>query len=127
MATSTAHALFNRKLMDMFEDLAACFPSVPEFGIAISPTARMLLNMDPRQGQRIFNDFVAVPFESRIIARDDAFLLAHDQFGPDGGAGAGNLVALIKGVWKDSSAEDKDAIWKHLHVLIVLSRRCMDQ
>lgn len=120
-----ALAMFNRKLYDMLEDLAASFPVVPEFGLANSPTARMLMNLDPTQAQRMFQEYVALPYDARILARDDAFLLSQDHFGPVGGCGTVDMIALIKGVWTDASAENKDAIWKHLHVLIVLNRRCL--
>lgn len=120
-----AYAMFNRKLYDMLEDLAASFPIVPEFGIAISPTARMLMNIDPTQAQRMFHEYVALPFEMHILARDDGFLLSQERFGPTGGVGTADMISLIKGVWRDASNDNKDAIWKHLHVLIILSRRCL--
>lgn len=117
--------MFNRKLTDMLEDLAACFPTVTEFSMAISPPARMLLSMDPTQGQRMFQEYVAMPFESHILSRDEAFLMSQEQFGPAGAPVVGDIVALIKRVWSGASMENRDAIWKHLHVLIVLNRRCI--
>lgn len=113
--------MFNRKLMDMLEDLAACFPTVTEFTVATSPPARMLLGMDPCHAQGLFDEFVALPYERRILDRDEAFLMSQERFGPV----TTDLVAMIKRVWQDASREDKEAIWRHLHVLIVLNRRCV--
>lgn len=118
------YSMFNRKLTDMLEDLAECFPTVPEFSMAISPPARLLLSLDPRQAQRLFQDYVAQPYETYILSRDEAFLLSQDNFGPVGALNMGDIVALIKRVWQEASAENKDAIWRHLHVLVVLNRRC---
>lgn len=121
----TSHTLFNRKLIDMLEDLASSFPMVPEFAMAITPPARMLLNMDPKQGQRMFNEYVALPYESHILARDEAFLLAREDFGPCGANVNGDIVIMIKSVWRGASPADREAIWQHLHVLILLNRRCL--
>lgn len=118
------YGMFNRKLTDMLEDLAECFPSVPEFSMAVSPPARMLLSLDPRQAQRLFQDYVALPYEEYILSRDEVFLLSQDSFGPVDAPCLGDVVALIKRVWQEASDENKDAIWRHLHVLIVLNRRC---
>lgn len=120
-----ALGMFNRKLFDMLEDLASSFPTVPEFGIAVSPTARMFMNLDPSKAQKMFHEYVGTPFEKHIVARDEAFLLSqnHEHFGV--AASSGDIIRMIKGVWMEASVEDKDAIWKHLHVLIVLSRRCL--
>lgn len=118
-----AFQLFNRKLIDMLEDLASCFPSVTEFSMALSPPARMLLTMDPRHGQQMFSTFVVRPYENHIMSKDEAFLMNQESFGPKGLVGV-DIVNLIKRVWREASARDKDAIWRHLHVLIVLSRRC---
>lgn len=117
--------MFNRKLTDMLEDLAECFPDITEFSMAISPPARLLLTLDPSQAQRIFQDYVVSPYEKHILSRDDVFLLSQEQFGPVGTLDTGDIVALIKRVWKEASNENKDAIWRHLHVLVLLSNRCM--
>lgn len=121
MAVTPELSMFNRKMMDMLEDMAACFPEVTEFALAISPAGRMLISLDPCHGQKLFNTFVALPYESRILARDEAFLMNQTEFGPTDV----NVVTLIKRVWKEASSEDRDAIWKHLHVLIILNKRCV--
>lgn len=117
------YEMFNRKLTDMMEDLSACFPAVTEFAVVLSPPAQMLLKLDPAHAQRMFHEYVALPHENRILNRDEAFLMSQDRFGPVT-SDQGDVVALIKRVWQGASLEDRDAIWKHLHVLIVLSRRC---
>lgn len=121
---STAHLMFNRKLTDMFEDLAASFPAVPEFSVAVSPPARMLLTLDPQHGQKMFNQYVALPYETHILDRDQTFLLSQTNFGPSSGV-TGDAVNLIKRVWSEASGTDQDAIWRHLHVLVILNRRCI--
>lgn len=122
-SASDTYLLFNRKLIDMLEDLSACFPTVTEFSMALSPPGRMLMSMDPCHSQRMFQEYVILPYEQRILDRDEAFLLTQEQFGPTT-INQGDLVALVKRVWCDASTKDRDAIWRHLHVLIVLSRRC---
>lgn len=113
--------MFNRKLTDLLEDLAACFPSVPEFAVAVSPPARMLLNIDPLHGQMMFHKFIALPYESFILAKDETFIMKQTQFGPM----ATDAVNNIKRAWMQAPLLDQEAVWKHLHVLIILNRRCI--
>lgn len=117
------YLMFNRKLTDMLEDLAACFPTVPEFAVALSPPGRLLMTIDPSHPHHMFHEYVVLPYERRILDRDDAFLLSQELFGPPSST-QGDVVALIKRVWCGATVEDREAIWRHLHVLIVLSRRC---
>lgn len=124
-SSTTLHNMFNRKLTDMMEDLAACFPSVTEFAVALSPPARMLLCIDPCHGQHMFHQYVAVPFERHILSRDEKFMMSQEHFGPPDGPGH-DVVAMIKRVWRAASTQDQDAIWKHLQVLLILNKRCID-
>lgn len=120
MIDEQRYSMFNRKLTDMIEDLATSFPTVTEFAIALSPPARMLLSLDPAHAQRMFQEYVVLPYEQHVLDRDEAFMLAQERFGPV----TNDLVTTIKRVWLGATTVDREAIWKHLHVLIVLSRRC---
>lgn len=121
-----AQTLFNRKFFEMMEALASAYPTVTEFAFACSPATRLLVTMDPTQPRTIFDEYVAKKFETQIIARDDAFFLSHADYGPSLGSNqhAPDIVSLIKRVWQNASDADHDAIWQHLHVLLILNKRC---
>ncbi len=117
-----AWELFNRKLDAFVSDVRPLVGHMPEYTTAAS-SIRLLASLEPRKNQDLFDTFVARPYEDRILARDEAFFMDH----ADLGAGASNagVVQLLKNVWAQSLApQDKDAVWAHLQVLIVLNRRC---
>ena len=115
--------LFNRKLSAFLGDLRPLVGTVPEYAVA-SSSVRMLAQMEPRKNQELFDAYVAQPYEERIIAKDEAFFLEHDETALGGGADNVGVVQLLRQVWQGLSAADKDAVWAHLQVLVVLNRRC---
>ena len=116
--------LFNSKLIDFVDDLQGVLGHLSEYSI-FSSSARFLAQFQLRQNQDIFDRFVAKPYGSLIVARDEAFLLEQD-FSGVAGCNDG-IVSLLKTVWTSLPQEDRDSIWSHMQVLIVLNDRCNSQ
>lgn len=114
---------FNNKLCDMLDGLASSFPAVPQFALAVTATRIGIIGL-PAQPQLMFDKYVAIPYEARIMARDEAFFIAHSAYGDDLNADVTtiDLVSVIKGVWKDATPEDHVQIWRHLNLLVELNR-----
>jgi hypothetical protein len=116
MAVS-AHCMFNRKLIDFVTDLKPVLGHMQEYTLALS-SVKMLDVIDERKNQVIFDLYIATPYHERIDACDDNFFLNHDDPNTVG------VMQLLKTVWANMSQLDKDAVWAHLRVLLVLNRRC---
>lgn len=115
------HDLFNRKLLDFIADLKPIIGTLPEYGVA-SASAKLMSQVDEKKNQQFFDRYVA-SFEPSILSRDESFFLRRDFDAGVGQEGVG-VVQLLQGVWGGLSAEEKDAVWSHLQVLLVLNRRC---
>lgn len=117
------YELFNRKLADFVEDLAPLMQHMPDYQM-LSATASLLSSMQPRKCQEYFDMYVAAWFEKQILERDEHFFLARDY--PDAQTTCQDLgiVPMLKSVWASLSQPDRDAVWAHLKVLVLLNRRC---
>ena len=113
MAVS-AHCMFNRKLIDFITDLKPVIGHMQEYSLALS-SVKMLDKIDEHKNQAMFDHYIATPYHQRIDACDDAFFLGQDNIG---------VMHLLKTVWSGMPQQDKDAVWAHLRVLLVLNRRC---
>jgi hypothetical protein len=117
--------LFNRKLSDFTSDLVTSFPHVPEFNI-MRKSAQLMANvMDVKGNQALFDKHVASRYADHIKCRDEAFFLTESYAAAGGNTSSGlNVVEVLKGVWRSLSDADKDAMWRHLQVLVILNERC---
>ena len=113
---------FNNKLIDFADDLSGVIGHLPEYGLLTS-SVRFMAQFNVRQNQQFYDQYVGRPFGASILARDEKFFLEEASFEAD----QGNLVALIKSVWRSLSKADQDSIWQHMQVLVVLSERCNNQ
>lgn len=121
------HELFNRKLMEFIDDLKPLVGHLPEHGI-LTKSVRLLANLDARANQRIFDQYLGEPYGERILKRDEAFFLndcdqAYQYVAEWSQSPSSGIVPMLKQVWKDLAKQDRDAIWSHFQVLLVLSRR----
>ena len=117
------YELFNRKLSDFVEDLAPLLGHLPDYKM-LTATINLLSSMQPCKNQQYFDAYIAAWFESQIMAEDEDFFLAHDY--PDAGSTCTDLgiVPLLKNVWTTLGDTDRQAVWAHLKVLVLLNRRC---
>ena len=120
-STRCPWTLFNRKLLEFVDDLQSVLGHLSEYTMFAS-TARLLSQFQLRQNQDFFERFVAKPYASMIAAKDEAFLLDED-FASIAGNGNG-IVSLLKSVWTSLPQGDRDSIWAHMQVLVVLNGRC---
>lgn len=120
--------LFNKKLMDFAEDVNKLRASgkaddVPQLDM-LKPSISLAAQFDPKKPHIIFKEHVADKYSKYINERDEAFFLTH-EYADDVDEKVGlNIVEMIKGIWKNLETEDKDAIWGHLQILLLLSKKC---
>lgn len=113
--------LFGRKLLDFAEDVQPLIGHMPAYTLVTSGI-KWMCNFDPQKNVDLFKDYVAKPYGSRIESKDESFFLTAEL----GSSGHENtLVDMIRNVWTIGlTAQDKEAVWAHLQVLLLLSRRC---
>ena len=126
METATSanpHELFNRKLADFIEDLHPLLGHLADYKM-LQTTTSLFSTMQPRQNQQYFDIYVAAWFEDQIMNKDEEFFLQHSY--PDAHMAVQDLgiVPMLKSVWKSLAPSDRDAVWAHLRVLVLLNKRC---
>jgi hypothetical protein len=116
---------FNNKLTEFVKDLGVAFPDIHDITM-LRTSLTLAKNVDSGLPQRLFHEHVASPFGDRILASDEGFFMQYDYKDLSKIHGVEiDIVGKIKGVWHELSPENQHAIWKYLHVLVVLSRKCV--
>ena len=119
--------LFNRKLLDFADDLRALKEGMPHLQVpeldVLRPSIKLALTVDETKPRRMFNDYVAAHYEQRILDKDERFFLEQAAFG-GGSQESFNLVQVLRRMWTELSPSDRDAIWAHLRVLLLLNAKC---
>jgi hypothetical protein len=116
---SQMYQMFQNKLQDFLDDLRPALGTLPEYNLL---TTSMKF-ISPEKNYAFFNTFVAVPYGARLIAKDEGFFL-DSSFAPGSGKSDSiNLIVMVKEAWSSLSAQDRDAIWAHLSVLMLIRDR----
>jgi len=117
--------MFNNKLVDFVEDLKQVLGHLNEYEL-IKTSAKFMAKVDPEKNQEIFDKHIAIPYHGYILKKDSNFFLNHDDYSVDEDTD-NQLVSLLKGIWNTLNENDKESIWTHFHVLLVLNSRCGGQ
>jgi len=117
--------LFNGKMLAFAQDLKrlndGLASPVPELQY-LDTGLQVLMFADRQKPRDLFHEHVTERYGPQIKARDEAFFLVSAKY--DGvEASDMNLVELLKGVWQKLGAGDKDSVWKHLQLLVVLDEK----
>jgi hypothetical protein len=117
--------MFQNKLQDFLDDLRPALGTLPEYNLL---TTSMKF-ISPEKNYAFFNTYIATPYGARLIAKDEGFFL-DSSFAPGAGGGRGggggdsiNLIAMVKEAWTSLSPQDREAIWAHISVLMLIHDR----
>ena len=114
--------VFNDQFMNMVKDLAKVYPADADF--RSFPTAiRGLLLANDKLVVNIFHNTVVGRYRDEIMKRDDAFFLtkSYEEYAQPGSAeAAADIVSKLKGCWHSLNGDNREIIWKYLHLLIAL-------
>jgi len=112
--------------MEMLKDLSKVFPNDSDFRLYITST-RILLLANDKALRQIFHDQLVVPYEKKIMERDEAFFLEKDyneySNSADKGTDVNQIVSKLKGCWSSLNDENRDVVWKYLHLLLLLDKK----
>lgn len=115
--------LFNRKLAEFLTDMEAVGiqERVPEYAV-IKASIQFMAQMDASHMPASFHAHVVQRYEDQILRRDEAFFLTESY---QDVAHHLAVVDAIKRMWTTLDDDNKQAIWKHLQVLTLLSKRAV--
>lgn len=119
--TPTLLGLFTEKLLGFFRDLADTYPEEREIKIALD-SLEAAKKINPRMMHDIFIEHVYKPLHEQIIAEDVDAIIAYTrlavqtQFNEIYPA-----LTIFEKYWPDMTDTNRQAIWKHLKVLVVLA------
>jgi hypothetical protein len=111
--------LFNKKLEEFANELVEIYPNVIDFKVFRSGLYASGM-IDKKLPQDYFSTYVVVPFEDKIMARDEEFFLQKQEYEN----GDLDIISRLKGVWGAMNEHNKDAMWKYLQVLVYLCKQC---
>jgi hypothetical protein len=126
---------FNNKMQELLGLMTQLCPDVKDLKL-LKSSFIMVRNIRPRLPQHTFAKHVQAEFQDQILRKDDAFFLQYDYDAIVDRIAAGgqgmvnqdvdvlNVVGYLKSVWGTLSAEDKETVWKFLHILLKLSSKC---
>ena len=116
-------SIFNAKLINFFEDLQDTFPEEKDIRTSLE-ALRGAKKINPKLLLDIFYEQVTKPLHDHILAQDEEKVVSYartsiqSQFNEISFA----LVIFDKH-WTTMSEHNKDAIWKYMKVLVLLSEK----
>jgi hypothetical protein len=120
---TTPLGMFNNKLIGFFEDLQATFPEERDIKLALE-TIQGAKKINPKLILDLFKEYVAKPLRDDILHEDEDKVIAFakgsiaQQFNEISPA-----LMIFDKHWHTMSDSNREAIWKHLKVLVLLSEK----
>ncbi len=115
--------LFVGKLVDFFEDLSVSYPEEREIKGALE-SIKAAKRINPKLILDLFKEYVTKPLRDPILAENEEIVITYakavlqTQFNDMSPA-----LLIFDRHWPDMSESNRQAIWKHLKVLILLSEK----
>lgn len=109
--------IFNTKLLEFLGELRTSFPQVQQFEMYENLTKGCIM-MSKTTALNIFHTTVVIPYGTSIDKKDETFILAQTFDNANQ-----SFVSLLKGVWADLDEDNKANVWKHVRLLVALSRK----
>lgn len=121
---TTYYESFNNKLGEFLNDLIATFPEMNDLKV-LKTGLQLAKTIDLKMPQKVFDEHVAGVYEQQILEKDEQFFLAQDYHHVASVHGIDlDIISKLKHIWTTLDSENQTVIWKYLHVLILLNRKC---
>ncbi len=120
---TTTLSLFNTKLIDFFQELHETYPEERTIKSAIE-ALHGARKINPKLILDLFTEYVTKPLRDPILAEDEATVIAFAKviIGQQFNEMSPALLVFDK-LWPDMTEANRDAIWKHMKVLVLLSEK----
>lgn len=110
---------FNKSLKEFIRALAETYPKVIEYKLLLL-SYKTVKTVSKKKPCSIFISLTENCQEA-ILAKNEDYFHNNPVECPEILRGA---IAAIKEGWKMMTEENKDSIWQHMQVLVLLSRKC---
>ena len=117
------HGLFNMKFEEFLDDLIETYPDEADLQAMRKMLDWTVKIMGPNVPQEMFNSCVAIPFGEKIMNKNESFFLEECVYDPK--YADINIVNKLKSKWKVLNADNKEVVWKYLHVLMIINKKCL--
>jgi DNA repair protein RadC len=120
---TTVLGLFNNKLVAFFEDLSATFPEEKEIKMSLE-AIQGAKKVNPRLILDMFTEYVKNPLHEHIMNENEEKVIdfakkaISTQFNEISPA-----LMIFEKHWPSMSDSNRQAIWKHLKVLVLLAEK----
>lgn len=113
---------FARGVKDFLRDLMRTYPDVSELKVVFA-CYKVIKLTGKKNVHRVWQE-VSSPYLGFIRARDESFISAGNVVLPSGYAFYSAYVPVFRSMWLSMPPQNKDAVWAHLHNLVVLGELC---
>lgn len=110
---------FNKALKFFIRCSIESFPHMKELKMLLV-TYKTLKTISKKKPCKIFLQILTEDFHKAIMDKDESFFMTHQVECQDI---IGYLKNAVHREWSLMSEEDKDKIWQHLQVLLILSKK----
>lgn len=118
---TTMLGMFNNRLVDFFEDLAATFPEERDIKMGLE-AIKGAKKINPRLVLDMFVEYIKKPLETFILAEDEEKIISYarqiisEKFNEISPA-----IMIFDKYWGSMSEQNQRAVWNHLKVLVLLA------
>ena len=114
--------VFNMKVKEMARDLILVFPEDEDLRFLTS-AMNIATMQDEHMMVSLFYTNVTKKYGQGILNRDETFFLEKDYEELSNSSWSMKLVEKLKFYWTKLDTENKEAMWKYMHVLVALSEK----
>ena len=118
---TTMLGMFNNRLVDFFEDLAATFPEERDIKMGLE-AIKGAKKINPRLVLDMFVEYIKNPLQTFILAEDEEKIISYarqiisEKFNEISPA-----IMIFDKYWGSMSEQNQRAVWNHLKVLVLLA------
>ena len=122
---TTMLGMFNNRLVDFFEDLAATFPEERDIKMGLE-AIKGAKKINPRLVLDMFVEYIKNPLQTFILAEDEEKIISYarqiisEKFNEISPA-----IMIFDKYWGSMSEQNQRAVWNHLKVLVLLADKVM--
>lgn len=120
---ATQLGVFNSKLISFFEDLQETFPEEKDIRTSLE-ALRGAKKINPKLLLDIFYEQVTQPLRDQILAQDEEKVITYARTAIQSQFNEISVALMIFDKhWPTMSEHNKEAIWKYMKVLVLLSEK----
>ena len=118
---TTMLGMFNNRLVDFFEDLAATFPEERDIKMGLE-AIKGAKKINPRLVLDMFVEYIKNPLQTFILAEDEEKIIVYArQIISEKFNEVSPAIMIFDKYWGSMSEQNQRAVWNHLKVLVILA------